>query len=125
AIHLGMLPRMHIVHTSSNQAGQIYMPSVNWILLAAVLTVCISFGSSSALASAYGIAVTSAMMIDTVLTFFVVRNKWRYPLWIALAATGFFLLIDAVLVLASSYKIPGGGWFPLVLGMTLFGTMWT
>jgi KUP system potassium uptake protein len=125
AIHLGMLPRMHIVHTSSNKAGQIYMPSVNWILLAAVLTVCISFGSSSALASAYGIAVTAAMMIDTLLTFFVVRYKWRYPLWVALGATSFFMLIDVMLVLACSYKIPDGGWFPLVLGVSLFFTMWT
>lgn len=125
AIHLGLLPRMRVVHTSNNQAGQIYMPSVNWILLAAVLTVCISFGSSSALASAYGIAVTSAMTIDTLLTFFVVRSKWRYPLWIAVGATGFFLIIDLTLVIASSYKIPDGGWFPLVLGVALFFTMWT
>ena len=125
AIHLGMLPRMHIVHTSSNQAGQIYIPAVNWILLIAVLTVCVSFGSSSALASAYGIAVTAAMMIDTLLTFFVVRYKWRYPLWIAASATVFFLVIDAMLVIACSFKIPDGGWFPLLLGMSLFTTMWT
>lgn len=125
AIHLGMLPRMHIVHTSSNQAGQIYIPAVNWILLLAVLIVCVSFGSSSALASAYGIAVTSAMMIDTLLTFFVVRYKWRYPLWIAAGATSFFLVIDAMLVVACAFKIPDGGWFPLLLGMSLFTTMWT
>ncbi|MEI7948867.1 MAG: potassium transporter Kup [Gammaproteobacteria bacterium] len=125
AIHLGMLPRMHIVHTSSNQAGQIYMPAVNWILLTAVLIVCLSFGSSSALASAYGIAVTCAMMIDTMLTFFVVRYKWRYPLWVAASATAFFLVIDAMLVIACSLKIPDGGWFPLALGGSLFMTMWT
>jgi KUP system potassium uptake protein len=125
AIHLGMLPRMHIVHTSSNTAGQIYMPAVNWMLLAAVLTVCISFGSSSALASAYGIAVTAAMGIDTLLTFFVVRFKWRYPLWIALGATVFFFSLDAMLIAACSIKIPDGGWFPLVLGLSLFTMMWT
>jgi KUP system potassium uptake protein len=125
AIHLGMLPRMHIVHTSTNKAGQIYVPAVNWLLLLAVLTVCISFGSSSALASAYGIAVTAAMMIDTLLTFFVVRYKWRYPLWLACSATLFFLVIDAMLVVACSIKIPDGGWFPLVLGLSLFATMWT
>ena len=125
AIHLGLLPRMHVVHTSNNTAGQIYVPSVNWILLAAVLTVCISFGSSSALASAYGIAVTCAMLIDTLLTFFVVRHKWRYPLWVALGATAFFAIIDLMLVVACSVKIPDGGWFPLVLGLSLFTTMWT
>jgi KUP system potassium uptake protein len=125
AIHLGMLPRMHVVHTSSNTAGQIYIPSVNWLLLGAVLTVCISFGSSSALASAYGIAVTAAMSIDTLLTFFVVRHKWRYPLWLALGATGFFLVMDFMLVAACAIKIPEGGWFPLVLGVSLFTTMWT
>ena len=125
AIHLGLLPRMHVVHTSNNTAGQIYVPSVNWILLAAVLTVCISFGSSTALASAYGIAVTCAMLIDTLLTFFVVRHKWRYPLWVALGATAFFAIIDLMLVVACSVKIPDGGWFPLVLGLSLFTTMWT
>lgn len=125
AIHLGLLPRMHAVHTSSDTAGQIYMPAVNWLLLVAVLTVCISFGSSSALTSAYGIAVTSAMMIDTLLTFFVVRHKWRYPLWLASSATAFFLIIDIMLVAACALKIPDGGWLPLTLGFSLFVTMWT
>jgi KUP system potassium uptake protein len=125
AIHLGMLPRMHVVHTSNSTAGQIYMPSVNWMLLAAVLTVCISFGSSSALASAYGIAVTLAMAIDTLLTFFVVYYKWRYALWMALGATAFFFSFDAMLVAACAIKIPDGGWFPLVLGTSLFALMWT
>ena len=125
AVHLGMLPRMHIVHTSSSQAGQIYIPAINWILLLAVIVVCISFGSSSALAGAYGIAVTGTMLITTLLTFVVVRRKWHYPLWLALAATGFFFVVDAVLLVSTSFKFLQGGWFPVTLGLSLFGVMWT
>jgi KUP system potassium uptake protein len=125
AVHLGMLPRMHIVHTSSSQAGQIYIPTVNWLLLLAVLIVCISFGSSAALAGAYGIAVTGTMLITTLLTFVVVRRKWRYPFWLALAATGFFFVIDAVFLVSTSFKFLQGGWFPVLLGLSLFMLMWT
>ncbi len=125
AVHLGMLPRMHIVHTSSSQAGQIYIPTINWLLLLAVIIVCISFGSSAALAGAYGIAVTGTMLITTLLTFVVVRRKWRYPLWLALAATGFFFIVDAVLLISTSFKFLQGGWFPVLLGLSLFALMWT
>jgi KUP system potassium uptake protein len=125
AVHLGMLPRMHIVHTSSSTAGQIYVPAVNWFLLFSVLVTCISFGSSEALAGAYGIAVTGTMLITTLLTFVVVRRKWHYPLWLAVAATGFFFLLDALLVVSTSFKFLQGGWFPLLLGSSLFLLMWT
>jgi KUP system potassium uptake protein len=125
AVHLGMLPRTHIVHTSSSQAGQIYIPMVNWFLLFAVVVVCVSFGSSSALAGAYGIAVTGTMLITTLLTFVVVRRKWRYPLWLALIATGFFFFIDAVLLTSTSLKFLQGGWFPVLMGLMLFALMWT
>jgi len=100
AIQLGVLPRMRIIHTSAREMGQIYMPAVNWTLLAAVLMATIGFGSSSTLASAYGIAVTLTMFITTLLTFFVVRHAWRYPWWVAAGATGFFLAVDGVLAVS-------------------------
>ncbi|ABE46144.1 potassium transporter [Polaromonas sp. JS666] len=125
AVQLGLLPRMQVQYTSAREAGQIYMPEVNWILLAAVLLAVVGFGSSSALAAAYGIAVTMTMLITTVLTFFVVRHGWGYPLPVALAATGVFLALDTVLVIACSLKFWQGGWFPLVLGVVLFILMAT
>jgi KUP system potassium uptake protein len=105
--------------------GQIYMPAVNWILLCAVVLAAIGFGSSTALASAYGIAVTLTMFITTLLTFFVVRYGWKYPLWVALGATGVLLTLDAVLVAACSLKFLQGGWFSLVLGAAIFAVMAT
>jgi len=125
AIQLGLLPRMQVHYTSVKEAGQIYMPEVNWMLLVAVLLAVVGFGSSSALAAAYGIAVTMTMLITTVLTFFVVRHGWGYPLPLALAATGVFLALDTVLVVACSLKFWQGGWFPLVLGVALFILMAT
>lgn len=125
AIQLGVLPRMRIIHTSSQKSGQIYMPTVNWFLLAAVLLATIGFGNSSALASAYGIAVTLTMLITTLLTFFVVRHAWRMPLWVAIGATGFFLLVDALLVVSCMFKFFQGGWFPILLGAGIFTLMAT
>jgi len=125
AIQLGFLPRMRIVFTSASAAGQIYMPEVNRVLLAAVLVATVAFGSSTALAAAYGIAVTLTMFITTLLTYFVVRNGWGYPLPVALAATGAFLAIDALLVISCAIKFADGGWFPLALGAALFGLMAT
>ena len=125
AIQLGFLPRMQIVFTSSSQAGQIYMPQVNRVLLVAVLLATVAFGSSTALAAAYGIAVTATMFITTLLTFFVVRNGWGYPLPVALAATGAFLAFDALLVASCALKFADGGWFPLALAAALFIAMAT
>lgn len=125
AIQLGFLPRMAIRHTSAREAGQIYMPAVNWLLLAGVVAAVVFFGSSSALAAAYGIAVTLTMMITTVLAYFVVRNGWRLPAPVAIGATIFFLAIDAVLVAGCAVKFLDGGWFPLALGALLFGVMST
>ena len=85
AMQLGFLPRMTIVHTSAQEIGQIYLPGVNWLLCAAVVAAVIGFGSSSRLAGAYGVAVTGTMLVDTLLTFFVIRYAWRYPLWLCLA----------------------------------------
>jgi KUP system potassium uptake protein len=125
AMHLGMLPRLQTVHTSSSASGQIYIPAVNWFLLVAVIIACLIFGNSSALAGAYGIAVTGTMLCTTMLTFFVVRYKWHYPLWLALAATGVFFVVDSLLFVSTSFKFLQGGWFPVALGLTLFVTMWT
>lgn len=125
AIQLGLLPRMRVLYTSAKEVGQIYMPEVNWLLLVAVLLAVFGFGSSSALASAYGIAVTLTMFITTLLTFFVIRHGWGYPLPLALAATGAFLLLDAVLVVSCAIKFLDGGWFPLVAGIAIFTVMAT
>ncbi|OJX34660.1 MAG: potassium transporter Kup [Burkholderiales bacterium 68-12] len=125
AIQLGFLPRMRVRYTSARERGQIYMPSVNWALLAGVLAVVLFFRSSSALASAYGIAVTLTMMITTVLTYFVVRDGWGLPAPVAIGATAFFLAIDALLVAGCAIKFLDGGWFPLTLGLLLFVLMTT
>jgi KUP system potassium uptake protein len=125
AVQLGFLPRMQVLYTSAKEAGQIYLPLVNWVLLVAVILAVLGFGSSSAMASAYGIAVTVTMLITTVLTFFVVRHAWNYPLWLAMGATGLFLALDAVLVLSCSLKFMQGGWFPLVMGLAIFMVMST
>jgi KUP system potassium uptake protein len=125
AIALGFLPRMRIEHTSASQMGQIYIPMVNWLQLAVVLSAVVGFGSSTHLAAAYGIANTGTMLVTTVLTFFVIRYRWHYPLVLCVFATGFFLVIDASLFSANVLKILHGGWFPLLLGLVLFTVMLT
>ena len=125
AVQLGLLPRLQVHYTSAREAGQIYMPQVNWLLLVSVLLAVVGFGSSSALAAAYGIAVTVTMLITTLLTFFVVRHGWKYPLPLALAATSAFLVLDAVLVVSCALKFWQGGWFPVVLGGAIFLVMAT
>lgn len=125
AIQLGLLPRLQVVHTSAHEAGQIYLPTVNWILLAAVIAATVGFGSSSALAAAYGLAVTLTMLLTTVLTCVVVRYVWGYPLWVALTALGFFLLLDALLVISCGIKFLHGGWFPILIAVGLLVLMTT
>jgi KUP system potassium uptake protein len=125
AVQLGFLPRMTIVHTSPREFGQIYIPSVNWLLCATVIGAVIGFGSSSRLAGAYGVAVTGTMLVDTLLTFFVIRYAWRYPLWLCVFATGFFLVIDVAFFSATLLKTNDGGWFPLVIGGAVFLVMST
>ena len=125
AIQLGYLPRMTIQHTSARTMGQIYVPAVNWILLVAVVAAVVAFGSSSRLASAYGVAVMGTMLVTTLLTFFVLRYQWRYPLWLCIGATGFFMLFDAVFFAAALHKVLDGGWFPLALGAVVFTVMAT
>ena len=125
AISLGFLPRMRVLYTSTQEIGQVYLPLVNWIQLAAVVLAVIGFGSSSSLASAYGIAVTATMLATTVLTFFVIRFKWRLNLALCIVATGFFLLIDVALFASNTLKIVSGGWFPMLLGAAMMVVMMT
>jgi KUP system potassium uptake protein len=125
AIQLGFLPRMTVRHTSAREMGQIYMPAVNWALLAGVIAAVLFFGSSSALAGAYGIAVTLTMLITTLLTYVVVRRAWQLPAPVAIGATAFFVAIDALLVAGCAVKFFDGGWFPLALGLLLFVGMST
>ena len=125
AISLGFLPRLRILYTSAKEIGQIYVPLVNWIQLAAVVLAVIGFGSSTALASAYGIAVTATMLTTTFLTFFVIRYKWHLNLLLCIGATGFFFIIDATLLSANMLKIVSGGWFPILLGAIMLTVMLT
>ncbi len=125
AIQLGFLPRMQVVFTSAAEAGQIYLPKVNWTLLVAVIAATIGFGSSAAMAAAYGIAVTVTMLITTGLTFFVVRHAWKLSMPVAWGATALFFGLDALLVASCSTKFFQGGWFPIVMGLVIFTVMAT
>ncbi len=125
AIQLGYLPRMNIQHTSAKTVGQIYIPGVNWLLLLAVLSAVIGFGSATNLASAYGVSVMGTMLVTTFLTFFVIRYHWRFPLLLCLLATGFFIAIDLAFFSSALLKVAEGGWFPLLLGSAVFIVMTT
>jgi len=124
-IQLGYLPRLQVLHTSETDTGQIYMPFVNWGLFVAIVLAVLFFRSSSNLAAAYGIAVTLDMLITTVLTFFVIRYGWGYPLALCVAATGFFFLIDLAFFSSNLMKLHHGGWFPLAIGGAVFLLMTT
>ena len=125
AMQLGFMPRMGIVYTSEREVGQIYVPAINWLLLIAVVAAVLGFGSSTALGSAYGIAVTGTMMITTFLTFYVVRYAWHYNWLLCVLATGFFFVIDLTFFSANLLKFVDGGWFPLLLGAIMFTVMST
>ena len=120
AIQLGYCPRLDVFHTSESEIGQIYMPWINWTLLAAVLLLILSFGSSSNLASAYGVAVTGMMTIDTVMAYFVVTHLWGWRRWYAIPIALTFLVFDLILFSANSVKVIHGGWFPFTIGLVLF-----
>ena len=125
AMQLGYLPRLRILHTSVRETGQIYVPFVNWALYVFVVFAVVVFGSSSRLASAYGIAVTIDMTITTVMTFFVIRWAWGLSWPVCIAATGFFFVVDIVFFAANAVKVLDGGWFPLVIGGAVFTLMVT
>ncbi len=125
AIQLGILPRMVVRHTSVRETGQIYVPFVNWGLFAFIVLAVALFKTSSDLASAYGIAVTLDMTITTLMTFFVIRYGWKYPLLPCLLATGFFFVIDITFFASNMLKLIAGGWFPIVIGIGMFTLMLT
>ena len=125
AILLGYSPRMQIEHTSSREIGQIYMPAVNWALMLVTIALVLGFGTSSNLAGAYGVAVSSEMVITTLLLFLLAREVWSWTAMRALALTGLFVIIDIGFLGANAVKIPHGGWFPLVVGVGVYMLMAT
>ena len=122
---LGYLPRLRIQYTSEELMGQIYVPWINWLLLAAVLTLVLAFRTSAALAYAYGTAVTGTITITTLLFFYYARHRWRWPLWIVLAGGGVLIAIDLLFFAANLTKLTHGAWFPLLIGITAFTILTT
>jgi KUP system potassium uptake protein len=125
AIQLGFIPRLRILQTSEKAKGQIYIPVVNWALMVAVVLLVVSFGSSSNLAAAYGIAVTGAMFIDTLLLGVVFVSLWKWPTWKAAPLLALFLVVDILYFGANLLKVPDGGWVPLVVGVIGFTLLTT
>lgn len=125
AIQLGYCPRMDILHTSSEERGQVYVPAINWLLMAAVFILVLSFESSSALASAYGIAVTGTMIVDTLLAFIVIQTLWQWNKLTSIVFLSLFLSIDFLFFSSNLLKIPSGGWLPLLVGALLYLLMTT
>ena len=125
-IQLGFLPRMKVIHTSHQQEGQIYLPAINWMLFSLVFIVVLAFRSSDNLAAAYGLAVTGAMLIDTVLFSIVALGLWKWNRALALFSVGAFFIIDIALVSSTAIKIPDGGWLPLLVAcaVLVFMTTW-
>jgi KUP system potassium uptake protein len=125
AMQLGYLPRLQVRHTSVRDTGQVYLPFVNWSLFVAIVLAVVMFKSSTNLAAAYGIAVTLDMLITTVLTFFVLRYGWKYPLWLCIASTSVFFVVDLAFFSSNLLKLFAGGWFPLMIGGVVFTLMMT
>ncbi|TMG99868.1 MAG: potassium transporter Kup [Betaproteobacteria bacterium] len=125
AIQMGYCPRLTIEHTSERAIGQIYVPFINWTLLAAVIALVIGFHRSDNLAGAYGIAVTLAMLIDSILIFVVMRQLWDWPSWAAIAIATPLLLVDLTFLTSNTLKIPDGGWFPILIGIIVFTLLTT
>ena len=125
AIQMGYCPRLTILHTSERAIGQIYVPFINWMLLAAIVGLVVGFRNSDNLAGAYGIAVTMAMLIDSILIFVVMRRLWNWPVWVATLIATPLLLIDLTFLASNSLKIPDGGWFPLLIGGIVFTLLTT
>ncbi len=125
AIQLGFVPRLSTQHTSVSEQGQIYIPIINWVLMIAVLLLVVTFKNSSSLASAYGIAVTGAMLIDTCLLAVLLISVWRWKLWWVVPLVGIFFMVDGAYFAANTTKIPDGGWFPLLIGAFAFTLLTT
>jgi KUP system potassium uptake protein len=125
AARIGYLPRLRIAHTSEETMGQIYVPWINWVLLAGVLTLVLTFKSSAALAYAYGTAVTGTMTITTLLFFYIARTYWRTPLWIVAPGAAVLLVIDLLFFTANLTKLVHGAWLPLLIGVIVFTVLTT
>ncbi len=125
AVQLGLFPRLDIRRTSETQAGQIFAPSVNILMMIGVLLLLFVFRTSSHLASAYGFAVTGAMLIDTLLAYVIVRRMWKWRAWQAILLFTPILLVDVVFTGSTLLKVPQGAWLPLVMGGALVVIMWT
>ncbi len=125
AVQLGYLPRFDIDHTSPREIGQIYVATINWVLAVACVGLVIAFRSSSNLAAAYGVAVTTTMVITTTLLYFVMRTRWNWSKLVAGSLTALFLIVDLAFFSANIVKVPAGGWFPLAVGLVLFLIMTT
>jgi KUP system potassium uptake protein len=125
AIQLGYCPRLDIDHTSSQEIGQVYVPRANWALMVSTLAIVVGFGSSTALAAAYGIAVTTTMVITAILLHVVATERWGWPPALAFLVTGLFLSIDLAFFGANALKIAHGGWLPLVIAAAIFTLMVT
>jgi KUP system potassium uptake protein len=125
AVQLGYSPRMSIDHTSSAEAGQVYVPQVNWALMVSTVAIVVGFKTSASLAAAYGIAVTLTMIITALLLHTVAVERWKWPLPVALSVTGLFLSVDLLFFGANAIKIAQGGWLPLAIGGLLFTLMTT
>jgi KUP system potassium uptake protein len=125
AIQMGYCPRLTIAHTSERAIGQIYVPFINWMLLIAIVALVVGFRNSDNLAGAYGIAVTMAMLIDSILIFVVMRRLWDWPVWVSILITTPLLLIDLTFLASNALKIPEGGWFPLLIGGAVFTLLTT
>ncbi|HEX4305184.1 MAG TPA: potassium transporter Kup [Solirubrobacterales bacterium] len=125
AIQLGFLPRLQIRHTSAEEIGQVYLPAVNWSLLITVVALVIGFGSSTALGSAYGIAVTCTITADTLLFLVVARTLWKKPRWMVGIFAAVFFTVDLAFLGANLTKTAHGGWFPLSVGLVLFAVLST
>ena len=124
AIQLGWLPRMTIKQTSEEGYGQIYVGTVNWLLMIVTLGLTIGFGKSDNLAAAYGIAVSATMLMTSVLLFIAMREIWHWPIWAAGAVAALFIVVDASFFAANMAKVFQGGWVPLLLASIIYGMMW-
>ncbi|MGH8870967.1 MAG: potassium transporter Kup [Acidimicrobiia bacterium] len=125
AVQLGYLPRFDIDHTSPREIGQVYIATVNWGLMIACVGLVLTFRSSSNLAAAYGVAVTTTMVITTVLLYYVMRERWKWSAAVSRSLTALFMVIDLSFFSANIIKVPAGGWFPLVVGAVMFTIMTT
>ncbi len=125
AMQLGFFPRLKVLHTNAEQRGQIYIPLVNTFLALGAIATVLGFRSSASLASAYGIAVTSAMTVTTFALYFVARNAWKWPAWRAFALCGAFACVDLSFLFANVHKIVDGGWLPLAISAVLLAVMHT